>query len=53
MYSALYRRLKGGRFAKVTQMILIFAIAISFLIFVAFPYLDSLITTDPIVNENA
>lgn len=53
MYSALYRRLKGGRFAKVAQMILIFAIAIAFLLFVAFPFLDSLITTDPIVNENA
>jgi hypothetical protein len=53
MYSALYKRLKGGRFAKVTQMVLIFAIAIAFLFFVAFPFLDSLITTDPIVNEYA
>jgi len=50
MYKALYNRLPGGTVAKVSQMVALAMLALAFLFFVAFPFVDSLIATDPSIN---
>ena len=47
MYSLLYRLLPGGNLAKIIQMSLLVIGSLVFLVFVAFPFIDSLIPEDP------
>jgi hypothetical protein len=50
MYSALYRRLPGGKVAKLLQLAALTAALLAFLFFVAFPIVDSYIPEDPSIN---
>lgn len=50
MYSLLYRKLPGGKFAKFMQLLLLATGFIAFLFFIAFPELASLIPEDPSIN---
>lgn len=50
MYALLYRKLPGGRFAKIFQMLILLGLALAFLSFVLFPYIDSVLPQEPAVN---
>jgi len=43
MYAALYRLLKGGRFAKFIQLAILLATALALLFFVIFPLVENLV----------
>jgi hypothetical protein len=50
MYSALYRRLPGGKVAKFLQVAALAAAFVALLFFVIFPLVDSYIPEDPSIN---
>jgi hypothetical protein len=50
MYSALFRKLPGGKFAKTVQLVLLAMIVVSILFFLVFPAVDALISEDPSIN---
>jgi hypothetical protein len=50
VYSLLYRLLPGGKLAKIIQMSLLVIGSLVFLVFVAFPFIDSLIPEDPALD---
>jgi len=50
MYSALYRKLRGGKFLKTLQMIGFALAFVALLFFVIFPLVEPLFTEDPSIN---
>jgi hypothetical protein len=47
MYSWLWRKLPGGKRAKVIQLLVLAAAAVFLLFTQVFPYLDAVFTVDP------
>lgn len=50
MYSALFALLPGNFAMKILQVAALFLGVLAFLIFVAFPFVESLIAEDPSLN---
>jgi hypothetical protein len=47
MYSWLWRKLQGGKLAKVLQLVTLATVVIFLLLTQIFPYLDAVFTVDP------
>ncbi|MEN9992633.1 MAG: hypothetical protein RLY83_203 [Actinomycetota bacterium] len=50
MFSLLYKKLPGGKVAKMAQMVTIILAFVAVLFFVVFPAVDPLIPEDPSIN---
>jgi len=50
MYSELFRLLPGNFVVKVLQAIALLAVVVSFLFFIAFPFVETLLPEEPSVN---
>jgi hypothetical protein len=50
MYSAIYRKLLGGKFAKFIQVAVLMIAFVSLLFFVVFPLVDTYLPEDPSIN---
>jgi hypothetical protein len=50
MYSALYRRLPGGKVAKLLQVAALTSALLALLFFAIFPLVDSYFPEDPSIN---
>lgn len=51
MYSLLYRSLPGGKLAKWLQLIVLALAVVAILLFLVFPWLDSVVPEDPSIND--
>lgn len=50
MYSLLYRKLPGGKLAKFLQLLGLAVIVLAALIFVVFPFVDTILPQEPEFN---
>jgi hypothetical protein len=50
MYSALYRKLPGGRVIKTLCLVALVSAAVSFLFFVVFPFVETFVAEDPSID---
>lgn len=50
MYSLLYRALPGGKLAKLLQLTVLALAVVALLIFLVFPWLDSIVPEGPSIN---